>query len=451
MEQEPQYNRENVMISRSLASIALVFLLWANVTAQPREGEKLDAVVAVVGKYPIFKSSIDGQVALYQMQRGEISGEELRKLREDLLQSEIDQKVLLVRAEQDSLTATEDEIDERIDGQIKVYERQAGSRETLERQLGRSISELRSSPDFRDRAREAILIEKLRYSKFAGSQEVSRRDVETFYNLYRDSLPTIGSQVELASIIKYIKPQAGQSERVKEFARKLIDSLRKGADFVAFAARYSQHSTASEGGDLGGPYPRGTFVPEFEAAAFKLNIGEVSDVVETEQGFHIIKLLDRKGEEIHVAQILLKPGATKVEEDSVYQVMQQIRSRILAGEDFAKVAVKESDDAETRASGGSLGRVRLEELAPGQRSVVDSLEVGEISEPVKIAFSKTLSGYQIIKLVSRVPSHPPTLANDYRDIEYAARQWKLAQEFQKFIAEARANVYIDRRDIGSFY
>lgn len=435
--------------------VSLIAVLSIGTTAfsQVREGQKLDAVVAVVGKYPIFRSSIDGQVALYQMQRNltQIPPEELQQLREQLLQSEIDQKVLLVRAEQDSLTVTEDEIDERINDQIKVYERQAGSLEVLEKQLGKSIQELKASADFRDRAREAILIEKLRYSKFSGVQDISRHDVETFYALYRDSLPMVGPQVELASIIKYIKPQVEQEKRVKEFAKKLIDSLRNGADFATFAARYSQHSTASTGGDLGGPYPRGTFVPEFEAAAFKLNAGEISDVVQTEQGFHIIKLIDRKGEEIQVAQILLKPGTSKAEEDSIFRVMQQLRTRILTGEDFAKVAMVESDDAETRSSGGSLGRVRLEELAPGQKSVVDSLEPGEISQPIKIALSKTLTGYQIIKLVSMVPSHSATLATDYREIEYAAKQWKFANEFQKFVAEARASVYIDQRDLRSFY
>ena len=440
------------MNPKLIFSLIAVLSISTSTFSQVREGQKLDAVVAVVGKYPIFRSSIDGQVALYQIQRNvQLSPTELQTLREQVLQSEIDQKVLLVRAEQDSLTVTEDEIDDRINEQIKVYERQAGSLEVLERQLGKSVSEVRSSPDFRDRAREAILIEKLRYSKFSGAQEISRHDVETFYNLYRDSLPTIGPQVELASIIKYIKPQADQKQRVKDFAKKLIDSLRNGADFATFAIRYSQHTTASSGGDLGGPYPRGTFVPEFEAAAFKLSAGQISDVVETEQGFHIIKLVERKGEEIRVAQILLKAGISKMEEDSIYLVMQQLRSRIMAGEDFAKVAMAESEDAETRAAGGSLGRVRLEELAPGQKSVVDSLEVGEVSEPVKIALSKTLTGYQLIKLVSRVESHLPTLASDYREIEYAARQWKMATEFQKFVNETRSSVYIDKRDLSSFY
>lgn len=421
--------------------------------AQVKEGQKLDAIVAVVGKYPIFRSTIDGQIALYQIQRNitQMPANETDALREQLLQSEIDQKVLLVRAEQDSLTVTEDEIDDRIDEQIKVYERQAGSREALERQIGKSVQELRTAADFRDRAREAILIEKLRYSKFTGMQDISRHDVENFYNLYRDSMPQIGPQVELASIIKYIKPQADQEKRTRDFAKKLIDSLRAGADFAAFAARYSQHSTAAAGGDLGGPYPRGTFVPDFEAAAFKLKVGEISDVVKTDQGLHIIKVLERKGEEIRIAQILLKAGASKAEEDSILQVMQNIRRRIQAGEDFAKVAAAESDDAETRSSGGSLGRVRLEELAPGQKSVVDSLEVGEVSEPVKIAFSKTLTGYQIIKLVSKVASHTPTLSTDYREIEYAAKQWRLATEFQKFVVDSRSGVYIDRRDLKSSY
>ncbi|MFI5263777.1 MAG: peptidylprolyl isomerase, partial [Candidatus Kapaibacterium sp.] len=212
------------------------------------------------------------------------------------------------------------------------------------------------------------------------------------------------------------------------------------------AARYSQHSTAQSGGDLGGPFPRGTFLPDFESAAFKLKPGEVSDPVETDQGIHIIKLLDRKGEEIRVAQILLKPTASKNNEDSVLALIQSLQKRAASGEDFSRLAKENSDDPESKVNGGMLGRVRLEELGPEQHGVIDSMKAGEISRPVKIAYSKTLTGFQIVKLISRVEPHQPTVEKDYRDLENLAMQWKLSKEMQKFVAEARKDVYIDIRD-----
>ncbi len=410
-----------------------------------REGDKLDGVVAIVGRYPIFKSSIDGQVELMRYQQGmrDLSIAEMSTLRKSILESEIDQKVLVVRAEQDSISVSEEEIDERIDEQIKMFERQAGGKENLEKQLGKSVSEIKSSPDYRDRAKESILIEKLRMTKFSPNAAVSKHDVELFYQEYKDSLPEVAPQVELATIVKYVRPQPDQKEKIKALGRRLIDSLRSGADFSNFAEKYSQHSTAKSGGDLGGPYPRGTFLPDFEAAAFALREGEVSNLVETEQGLHIIKLIERKGEEIRVAQILLKPTASKQEEDSVKNLLDSLREEILKGASFAKLAGEYSDDGETKNSGGDLGKVRLQELSPEQKSLVETMSVGDISKPTRISLSKNLFGYQIIKFISKVPAHKPTIESDYKDLEATAKQWKQMKDFQKFVADSRKQVYID--------
>ena len=406
------------------------------------EGDILDGVVAVVGKYPILKSTLDAQLqlALQNGGRTSVAKDTLLRLRDQILQNEIDQKVLLVRAELDStITATDNEIDERLDERIKQYERQFGSRAEMEKSFGKTVAEINASPELRDKARETIFIEKIRQQKFSRPPAVSKRDVQEFYGIYKDSLPSIGAQVELSTIVKLIKPAHGLREKVKALARALVDSIRKGSDFVFFAARYSQHSTAKAGGDLGGPYTRGTFVPEFEAAAFKLKVGEISDPVETDQGIHIIKLLDRKGEEIRVAQILLKPNATKDDEDSILALMNTLRTRLKSGEDFARLAQEYSDDGETKSNGGSLGRVRLEELGSEQHAVVNSMLIGDISRPIKIAYSRTVTGYQIVKLIARVEPHSVSMTKDYKDLEALTMQWKVARDFQKFIAESRKN------------
>ncbi len=384
---------------------------------QLRDGDKLDAVVAVVGKYPVLKSTIDAQIQLALVQAGKtsVSPDTLARLRDQILQTEIDQKVLLVRAEADST-------------------------------ISATVAEINSSQELRDRARESIMIEKVRGAKFSKPPTVSKRDVQEFYLAYKDSLPMITAQVELATIVKLIKPDPLQKEKMKSFARALVDSLRNGADFTIFAARYSQHATAKSGGDLGGPFPRGTFLPDFEAAAYRLKPGEISDPVETDQGIHIIKLLDRKGEEIRVAQILLKPAASQSDDDSILFLVQSLLTRAKNGEDFARLARDNSDDPESKNNGGSLGRVRVEELGGEQRAVIDSMQIGDISRPVKIAYSHTLTGYQIVKLLSRVEPHLPTIDKDYRDLETLAMQWKMAKDMQKFIAESRKNVYVEIRN-----
>ena len=432
---------------------SLAFLLSAtSLFAQPKQihdGDKLDAIIAVVGKYPILKSTIEAQLQLVLIQSGKTgtSADTIAKLREQILQSEIDQKVLLVRAEADStISVSENEVDERLDERIRQYERQFGSRAEMEKAFGKTVSEINSSPELRDRARESIMIEKVRGSKFSHAPLVTKRDMEEFFAAYKDSLPRVSAQVELATIVKLIKPDPQQKLKMKTFAKSLVDSIRNGSSFSELAARYSQHSTAKTGGDLGGPYPRGTFLPDFESAAFKLKSGEISDPIETEQGIHIIKLLERKGEEIRVAQILLKPVVSKGNEDSILFLIESLRTRAKSGEDFARLATEYSDDAESKNNGGTLGRVRLEELGAEQHAVIDSMVIGDISRPVKIAYSRTLTGFQIVKLIARIEPHQPSLKTDYRDLEALAMQWKMGKEMQKFVADSRKNVYIEIRD-----
>jgi len=413
----------------------------------------MDAVLAIVGKYPIFKSSVDGKLTLLLLQHNitSMSNDSLMILRKQLLDAEIDEKVLLAKADQDSIVASEAEVDDRLNQQIKMYVRQLGSEDAVEKQFGKSVAELKSSPELRDRARESIIIEQERYKAVPNSQTISRHDVEDFYRIYRDSLPQVGEEVELATIIKFVKPQTNQKERSRQFAQSLLDSLRNGADFATLAKKYSQHATAKSGGDLGEFYPRGTFLPEFEEAAFKLNKGEVSGVVETDQGFHIIKLLERRGEEIHVAQILIKPNASTADEEVARNQLLAIRERALKGEDFGKLATENSDDQETKFNSGMLGRLRIEDLAAEQREVVDSLKEGEMSMPLHIQLSKTITGYQIVKLVRKIPPHAASLQSDYRELEATALQWKSSKDLSDYVAKARQHIYIKKNDVTKYY
>lgn len=418
------------------------------------EGDKLDAVVAIVGKHPIFKSSIDAQVQIFLLQRGitSLPLDTLMSLRRQVLNTEVDQKILLAKADQDSVVVTEAEVDDRIDQQLRMYVNQLGSEAAVERQFGRSMAELRASPELRDRARESMIVDRVRYANTPATQSVTRSEVEEFYRSFRDSLPEVGAQVEIATIVMLVKAQKDQRERSLALARSLVDSARlAGADFAALARRYSQDATAQRGGDFGDFFPRGTFVAPFEEAAYKLQPGQISDVVETERGFHVIKMIDRRGEEVRLAQILIKPSATAADEDFVRSELLKVRERAIQGEDFGKLAQENSDDEESKAQGGYLGRVRVEDLSPEQRSIIDSMTVGGVSMPIKIAYANGPSGFQVVKLLSRVAPHAASLEQDYRELEATASQWKAARVFQEFIAKARSSVYVEVRDLAQFY
>lgn len=441
---------------KAIAALALLTIVSvSSASAQfktMKEGDKVDAVVGVVGKYPIYKSAIDGQVQLLLLRRGiaSLPEDSLMAIRRQVLQGEIDQKVMLAKADQDSISVSETEIDDRLNDQIKNFVRQLGSEAAVEKQFGKSIAELKASPELRDRTKETIMAEKERY-KLSMPTTASRKDVEQFFSIYKDSLPPVSAEVELATIVKLVKAQENQKQKTKQFAQSLVDSLRHGADFAALARRYSQHGTAKNGGDLGDFFPRGTFLPEFEEAAFKLRPGEVSNVVETQQGYHIIKMIERRGEEIHVAQILIKANASTMDEDSVRRELLSIRDRALKGEDFGKLASQYSDDQETKPMGGVLGKVRVEDLSPEQASVIDSLKEGEVSMPLHIAYSPTLTGFQIVKLLKKIPPHAVSLDLDYKELEATAVQWKQTQEMQRFVTAARTGVYMDIKDLKQFY
>ena len=445
--------RTTIVIGLSLALSLAVMGPARSQSLQPADGHSLDAVVAVVGNHPIFKSSIDAQTQLVLLQRGaaNVSPDTLMAMRKQILESEIDQKLLLAKADEDSVTVTEQEIDEQLDQIVKNYVARFGSESAVEQAFGRSISELKASPDLRERTRENLIVQRERYKVVPPATSVSRQDVAEFYRLYQDSLPPVGEEVELATIVKLVQPQADQKEHARKTAEMILDSIRHGADFGLMAKRYSQDESASAGGDLGGFYPRGTFLPAFEEAAFKLKPGEISDVVETSQGFHIVKLIERRGEDIHVAQILIKPAINAMDEAQIRDSLLMLRDSALHGADFAKLAEQHSDDPETRPFGGSLGKIPLDNLGPEQHGVIDSLNTGEISQPIHIAYSGNRTGFQIVKLIRKIPAHKISLDQDYHELEAAALQWKQSQDLQRWLVTARRSIYLDVHDLSSYY
>jgi peptidyl-prolyl cis-trans isomerase SurA len=325
-----------------------------------------------------------------------------------------------------------------------------GGESEVEKIYGKTISELKASPDLRQQTRDNLIVQQERFKVLPPPASISRQDVETFYKLYKDSLPPMGAKVDLSTIIKILKTLPDQKDRSRKLAETLADSLKHGADFATLAKRYSD-ANAESGGDLGTFYPRGTFLPAVEEEAFKLAPGGVSGVIETEQGFHIIKLIERRGEEVHIAQILIKPTVNAADQAAVRDTLMAIRDSALHGVDFSLLAQRNSDDPETRPFGGELGKISVDNLDAEQKSVVDSLNEGEISMPIRIAFSAERTGYQIVKVNKKIPPHPISLEDDYRELEAAATQWKQTQDLQTWLARERSKIYVDVHDLAQFY
>jgi peptidyl-prolyl cis-trans isomerase SurA len=291
--------------------------------------------------------------------------------------------------------------------------------------------------------RKSLIANRLQQQRF-GITQISRREVEEFFTRYRDSLGTVPEEVELAHI--YIEPKPSETARAaaRQKMQTLLDSLNAGVDFGELATRHSQDpGSAGQGGDLGF-VRRGLFLPEFESVVFSLAEHQRSGIVQTKYGLHIIELLERRGESVRARHILLRVERTPTDDDSTVAFLQSLRTRALAGEDFASLARRYSEDKETAPVGGSLGTVELSQIEKAFYATVAALNEGEISQPVKLSAGNS-AGYHIVWMKKRTREHPASLEQDYPRIETLALNFKRNREYQAWLQELRGSIYWESR------
>ena len=398
----------------------------------------VDRIIAVVDKEIITESELAERANLVALQnRVDPKDPELRK---QLLDGMIAEKLILAQALIDSVTVTDDEVTQALEQQIQNLIRQAGSAERVEQYYGMPIARIRR--EFREDMRKQLLVQKIRQTREAAIH-ISRREVEQFYESYQDSLPRVPDQFELNNIFIIPKPDSAIEHRTREKLQAILDSIRAGGDFADFAKRYSEDGTASSGGDLGWA-KRGTFVPEFEAAVFALPEKGISNIVKTEFGLHIIQLIERRGESVHARHILLRIEKGAASDSAAVNRLRELRQQALAGESFTELAKKYSEDEETKALGGDLGTVSLDQLEPGFADVVKNMKDGEISEPHRVPL-KNSYGYQIVLLRKRIPAHAMNLDDDYNRIEQIALYFKKNRKNAEWVEELKKNIYWEVR------
>jgi peptidyl-prolyl cis-trans isomerase SurA len=291
---------------------ALILFYGSSILAQ----QTVDGIAATVGQEIILKSEIEQFVQSYALQnklniRGDMNL--LMNLQKQVLEKMIEQKIMLAKADEDTIKVDDRDVDKRVEEHIAYMIQQVGSEGKLEEAFQSPMRKIRK--DLRKETVERMKIELLRRSKFQ-EVKVSRREIENFYQSFRDSLPVLEETVNISHILKQVK--AGESStqaalaRIREIKRKLDE----GASFAELAKEYSEDpATAKRGGDLGFT-KRGDFVKEFEETAFNLSVGQVSDIVQTQFGFHIIKLLERRGEQIRTSHILVRSEGYRFPEQS---------------------------------------------------------------------------------------------------------------------------------------
>jgi peptidyl-prolyl cis-trans isomerase SurA len=400
-----------------------------------------DKIVAVVDNEIILKSDLDFRV-YYETSQRKLNPQDPQIVRA-ILNQLIEEKLLYAQAELDSVTVTDEQVNQRLDYQINLMMQQFGSKERMEQVYGMPLEKIRRN--IRDDIKKMAMSEIVREKKFAGIQ-VSRLEVEEFFNTYKDSLGIVPERFQIAHIFQNPKTGERIKQKARETAAMLLDSIKKGGDFAQLARQYSNDpGSASQGGDLGF-VKRGVFYPEFEAAAFALAPNQLSGIVESPVGYHIIQLLERRGESIHCRHILIKLKADDEADLKAIEFLNDLRDSIMRKVNtFEYYAKKYSDDKENARFGGELGTFEKNQLDKSLLDVIFKMKENDISFPKRLEIDNNAYGYHIVKLIKRTPEHKASLDEDFAEIKRLAEYYKKQKLYAKWMDELREKIYWDIR------
>ena len=417
----------------------------------------IDEVIWVIGDDAILKSDVENMRLQMQFEDQRLTGDPYCVIPEQMAI----QKLYLHQAKLDSVDVPDSQVFQRVEGRINYAISQIGSSEKLEEYLGKPLNAIRE--EWRQTFKEQALVQSMQ-QKLAGSQKITPADVRSFYSrIPQDSLPFIPTTVEVEIIT--IEPRIPLSEidDIKKRLREYTDRVTSGEiEFSTLARLWSEDKeSAKRGGELGF-VGKGTLMPEFAAVAFDLNDPKrVSRIVETEYGFHIIQLIEKRGDRINARHILLKPKVSKVELDEATVRLDSIRNEIVGGKfTFEEAALYLSYDKDTRNNkglmvnqGGSAytertgtSRFEMDELPPEIGKVVYTMQVGDISKPFTMINSKQKEIVAIVKLVSRVEGHKASLTEDYQALKSMVEAKKQEEVLDKWITKKQKETYIRIND-----
>jgi len=353
----------------------------------------------------------------------------------------------VAQAEVDSIEVDNSQVDAELDRRIAMFINQFGSQEKLERYYNKKLSEIKS--ELHDMIKDQLLAQQVQ-QQIVTDVNVTPSEIKSYYNsIPKDSLPVIKTQYVIQQIVKNPPISIEEKLRVKEQLLNLRKRVLNGENFSTLAILYSEDpGSAKKGGELGF-YGRGQLYPEFEAVAYKLKKGEVSDVVETEAGYHIIQMIDRKGDFINVRHILLVPKVSPADLMKARRELDSVARLIRADSITVDEAIAKFSEDPNKNSGGYLlnpytggDSFEAEQLDPQVAFVVDKLKPGEISNPVPMKTEKQQDAYRILYLKKKTKPHRADLKEDYPQIQDWALQKKQKEAVDKWINEKIKSTYI---------
>lgn len=420
-------------------------LVFFGLGSSAQQMKLVDKVVGVVGGDIILYSDVEMQ---YQQMSSE--GDLPPDARCMIFDQLLLEKLFVNQARIDSVIISEEEVEAELDNRLSYFISLLGSQQALEEYYGKSVVAIKN--DFREDIRKQLLADRMQQQVMA-NVTVTPKDVKEFFaSIPKDSLPFFNAEVELGEIIMFpkvsLEAKDAAFQKLSDIRSKIVD---EGFDFGIQARIHSEDpGSGSEGGDLGF-IGRGQTVPEFEAAAYKLKEGEISPVVETEYGFHILKMLEKKGEMVHLAHILIAPEITLDDMERTVKTLDSVRNLLLSDTMDYKRAVKLfSEDEFSKNSGGLMTNpntgspwYELPELEGKVALALKDVEVGGFTEVLTFESQGSgKTGFRILHLLAEREPHKADLSRDYEKIQNAALNQKKQEKLIDWVIDKKDKTYI---------
>jgi len=438
----PVYGPVRLMVCGLLLVVVQAYLVPAMIFAQDTTQELLDAPIATVADRVILMSEWEAQITLLAIQsKRDINDPVIRdSLAPAILEQMINDELILIQAERDTLIkVTQDEISQALEEHISSLRGQFDTEEEFQNELTREgLTERELRLRYRRDVRNQLLKQKLIQRKL-GEVSVSNGEVREFFATYKDSLPVQPEGIKLAHILIPVEPSEATIDTARARITDILSQIQNGLDFNDEARQYSQDLTAEAGGDLGW-FGRGDMVPAFENAAFALVQGQVSGVVRTRYGFHLIKCLEKSANRIHACHILLSLEPTEADSAATYQRADSVATAARNGADYCLLAQTYSQDEESQKNCGELGWYPVAEMFPEFKQALAGAKIGDIVGPVSTKF-----GWHILRVLDRRDEHMLTIKDDWDAIKEMARREKTNRVVSDWIEGIRAETYVDIR------
>lgn len=414
--------------------------MWSGLAAQP---VLVDGVLAVVGKNVVLKSDLNQALEAQQKQNPQAKLDQCRVFEDLLLE-----KLLLHQADLDSVVVADEEVQANIDRRIAVFIQQIGSEQRLEQYYGKSVLEIKE--EMSDLVRNQLTAQRM-MGTINGDVEITPTEVRQFYeSIPEDSIPLVNAEIRYSEIVKYPKVSKEAKQEAIGKLKEIKGRIENGSSFSTMAVLYSEDpGSARNGGEYKG-IKRGQFVKEFEAVAFNLGLNEISDPFETEYGFHIVQLQMKRGQELDLRHVLIKPKISAENLEKAKESLDSIRQLILADSlSFEEAARAFSDEEATKLNGGQVmnpqtGDARWEtgQLEKNIFYALESIEEGTLTEPVFFRTRDEKEGYKLLKLGDRTEAHKANLNQDYQRIMEIAKAMKQNEIMESWVNDKIKDTYV---------